>query len=371
MKKILLLIFILANFHSFCQVYSNKVVGKKNAAEIDSIKKSEYPYILPILGAQATKRGFNLPYSAGLGINYLWQKSDLIIENLKVGFNNNEMYDLSEVIRFENAISEGQGVNFRPDIWLFPFLSIYGVFARSNLSTSVDYGIFIPDSSGNWNNIISLNSKAEFQATTVGFGITPTIGVGGGWLALDMNFAWNDIDELSKPAFSYVFGPRMGKTFKFKRPESNIAFWVGGFRLKLNSGTEGSLEVSELFDTDGLQAKVDNGLAQVDNANQNVDAWWNGLSSVEQKNPVNVAKHEAANRALTAAGGFLNGLDESLNDAETSTVQYSLDKRPKNMWNFIIGTQYQYSKNWMIRFEYGFLGTRNQILTGLQYRFGL
>jgi len=75
----------------FGQVYSDKVVGKKNTELADSIKASEYPYILPILGDAATKRGFNLPYSAGLGLNYIWQESDLIIENLQVGFNHNPM----------------------------------------------------------------------------------------------------------------------------------------------------------------------------------------------------------------------------------------------------------------------------------------
>ena len=66
-------------------------MGKRHVEEADSLKASEYPYILPILGAAATKRGFNLPYSAGLGINYLWQESDLVIENLQVGFNHRPM----------------------------------------------------------------------------------------------------------------------------------------------------------------------------------------------------------------------------------------------------------------------------------------
>jgi hypothetical protein len=372
MKKILLTLSLLS-FTTLihAQVYSNMVVGKNNEAESDSLKKSEYPYALPIWGEKAAKLGFNLPYSAGLGVNYLWQKSDLVIENLMLGFNHNEMIDLGEVVRFDNAVSEASGLNFRPDIWLFPFLNVYGIFAKASPSTTVDFGIYAPDSSGNWNNIISLTSKAEFEATTFGFGITPTIGVGGGWFALDMNFTWNDIAELEKPAFAFVFGPRLGKTFKLKKPESNIAFWVGGFRLKLNTGTTGSLALNEVLETEGLQQKVDNGLASVDDASQQVDIWWNDLTSIEQKNPANIAKHETATRALTAAGGFLNNMDESLNDEQTATVQYSLDKRPKDMWNFIVGTQFQYNKHWMIRCEYGFLGSRNQVIAGLQYRFGL
>ena len=69
---ILLLSACMAN-STFSQVYSNMEVGKKNADLSDSLKKSEYPYILPIWGAKATKRGFNIPYSAGLSMQYIWQ----------------------------------------------------------------------------------------------------------------------------------------------------------------------------------------------------------------------------------------------------------------------------------------------------------
>ena len=355
----------------FCQVYSDKVVGKKHADLADSLKSAEYPYILPILGDAATKRGFDLPYSAGLGINYLWQESDLVIENLQVGFNNNPMHDLSEIVRFNSATSRAAGLNFRPDVWLFPFLNIYGILAKAQPSTTVDFGVYVPDGDGNWNNVINLNSQADFDATTFGLGLTPTLGIGGGWMALDMNFTWNDIAELEKPAFAFVFGPRFGKTFRFEKPERNVAIWVGGFRLKLNTGTTGSVDLNSVIDTGGLQARVDGGLQKVSDAHVSVENWWTGLTPVEQKNPVNIAKYETANRALERASGFLNNLDEALNDEENASVQYSLDKRPKDMWNFIIGSQYQHNKHWMLRFEYGFLGSRQQIITGLQYRFGL
>ena len=355
----------------FSQVYSDKVVGKKHAEFADSLKEADYPYILPILGAAATKRGFDLPYSAGLGINYLWQESDLVIENLQVGFNHQPMRDLSEIVRFNDATSEASGLNFRPDVWLFPFLNVYGILAKAKPSTTVDFGVYVPDGEGNWNNVINLVSQAEFDATTFGLGLTPTLGIGGGWMALDMNFTWNDIAELEKPAFAFVFGPRFGKTFRFKTPERNVALWVGGFRLKLNTGTTGSVDLSSVIDTNGLQARVDGGLQKVDDAYTSVDNWWTGLTPVEQKNPINIAKYETANRAIDRASGFLTDLDAALNDEQQASVQYSLDKRPKDMWNFIIGSQYQHNKHWMLRFEYGFLGSRQQIIAGLQYRFGL
>jgi len=371
MKKVILLVILFSTVTLHAQVYSNKEVGKKNIDFIDSLKQSEYPYSLPIWGAKATKAGFSLPYSAGLSAQYIWQKSDLIINNLQVGFNNGPLYDLDEIVRFKNSTSEATGINVRPDIWLFPFLNIYGIIAKSQPSTAINADIYVPDVDGNWSQVMELNTQANFSATSMGFGLTPTVGVAGGWMALDLNFTWNDIAELDKPAFAFIFGPRFGKSFKLKKPDSNISLWVGGFRLKLNSGTTGSMNFNDLFDTSGLQAKVDNGIQAVTDKQEAVDTWWNDLTPIEQKNPVNIAKYQTATRALERAGGFLNSMDEALNDDENASVQYSLDKRPKDMWNFVVGTQYQYNKHWMVRFETGMLGSRQQVIAGLQYRFGL
>jgi hypothetical protein len=74
---------------------------------------------------------------------------------------------------------------------------------------------------------------------------------------------------------------------------------------------------------------------------------------------------------LESAGNFLNAVDATITNIENSTVQYSLNKQPKQKWNFIIGGQYQYNKHWMLRGEYGFLGSRRHFFAGLQYRFGL
>jgi|WetSurSiteA1Bulk_404760.scaffolds.fasta_scaffold00498_8 hypothetical protein len=355
----------------FGQVYTNKVVGAKNEAYVDSLKTKEYPYALPILGAKAAARGYDLPYPAGLGLNYLWQESDLIIEDLFVGFNNGPMYDLGEIVRFDDATSRASAINIRPDIWILPFLNVYAIFTQAKTSTEISAGLWLPDTSNVWSEVTDFSSKAEFDATGIGFGMTPTMGVGGGWLALDMNVTWQSISALEKPVFTFVFGPRMGKTFKLKNPERNIAFWAGGFRLKLESETSGSLALDEVLPLDGLQDKVDAGMDKVADAQVAVDTWWDGLTPVEQKNPVNEAKYETANRTIEAAGNTLNSIDGALNDENVATVQYSLNKRPKDMWNFVVGSQFQINKHFMIRAEVGFLKSRTQFIGGLQYRFGI
>lgn len=301
----------------------------------------------------------------------MWQQSDIIINNLQVGFNNGPKYNLDEIVRFDKAQTTTNGLNIRPDFWLLPFLNVYAVLAKSKTSTAINAGVWIPDSS-TWNKIATIDTRAKFDATTFGFGITPTIGVGGFFMALDMNFTWSDINELEKPAFAFVFGPRLGKNITWaNHPERCLAIWAGGFRVKLNTGTSGSLSTSELFPIDEWGKKIDTGYIKIGQSQQKVDAWWNGLTAVEQKNPVNIAKHATANAALEKAGLILDAASQAVTNAGSPTVQYSLDKKPKDMWNFIIGSQFQINRSWMIRAEYGFRGSRSQFIGGLQYRFNL
>lgn len=242
---------------------------------------------------------------------------------------------------------------------------------KAKASTEVGFGVWVPDSSGTDKLITSASTLIDFNTTTYGFGFTPTIGVGGGFLALDMNWAWTDVPQLDKPARSFVFGPRLGKNFKLKDPRRTIAIWVGGFRVDISSGTNGSIALSEVLPVDQLGSKVDEGIQKVGNAQQQVDAWWAGLTPAQQQNPVNIAKHNTANRALSRAGEILASADKAINTITSSTVQYSMDKRPKDPWNFIVGSQFQLNKHLMLRAEYGFLGSRTQYLVGLQFRFGL
>jgi hypothetical protein len=371
MKNITFLMIFLAGIHSTisAQYTTDKLVGEKNAQAIDSLKTADYPYLLPIWGKKVAQKGFKIPKSAGFSAQYLYQQSDILITDLQVGFNNGPKYDLDEIVRFDNAVATSNGINVRPDIWVFPFLNVYAIFAKSKTSTAIDAGVWVPDSSG-WNKIMDLNTKAEFDATTYGFGLTPTVGVGGFFLILDMNFSWSDVSALEKPAFVSVFGPRIGKNITWaNHPERSWAIWTGGFRVKINSGTSGSINTSDIFPVDEWGSKLETGYEKVGESQQQVDAWWEGLSSIDQKNPVNIAKHEAADAALAKAGGILDAASQAVTNAGNSSVQYSLAKQQKDKWNFLIGTQFQINRSWMIRAEYGFLGSRQQFIGGLQYRF--
>src|SRR3954467_6917127 len=159
-KLMILLIGCALQATGFAQNTTDKLIGKKNAQEIDSMKTAEYPYLLPIWGKKVAQKGFKLQKSAGLSAQYIYQNSDIIINNLQIGFNNGPKYNLDEIVRFDKAQTTTNGVNIRPDIWILPFLNVYAIFAKSKTATAINAGVYIPDSGNTWNKITTIDTKA-------------------------------------------------------------------------------------------------------------------------------------------------------------------------------------------------------------------
>ncbi len=336
----------------------------------DKSDQADYPYILPIWGQKVQDRGFDLPYSAGIGVNYLQQSSDILISNVAIGFNGGELINVDELIRFNSTTADSYGINIRPDVWLLPFLNVYAIFARAESNTNVDVSVRIPGI-GEGEELFSLQTSPTFQSQTFGLGLTPTMGFFGGWIAMDMNFTWTDVDKQEKPVFAFIFDPRIGKTFQLGKPERNISVWVGGFRIKVNRDTKGSLPLGDALPIEEWETKIATGQQKVGEAQVELDDWWESLTPIEQANPVNSVRREANQAKLDLAGRVLVTAEDAVDNAGNSTLDYTLDKAQAKMWSLTLGSQFQLNKSWMILAEYGFSSGRQQFLGGLQYRFGL
>ena len=81
---------------------------------------------LPLWGEQARQRGFELPLPFGIGFNYTYMDQGIRIRNLKVGVGNPNIE--VEGLDFNDARSHDSAVTARLDMWLLPFVNLYGLF---------------------------------------------------------------------------------------------------------------------------------------------------------------------------------------------------------------------------------------------------
>ena len=293
----------------------------------DSILK-DYDNIFPIWGRKAIERGFDLPYPVGININFLYMHQDIAISDLGLSVNENPT-QVVDFIFFDKADSRISTVNSRFDLWLFPFLSVYGLIGRAASETKVK--IKEP---------VTFESSADFKGNYYGFGLTTAIGVNQNWLSFDINWAWTDLDKLNEPVRSRIFGIRYGRTIKLSG-QRKASFWIGAMNQKLLNTTTGTVLLSEVLPPD-----LGDQLSDYQNSE-----WYQNLDPQDQ------AKVDVV-------------IDKILTDSGGNSVNYSLEKQPDRPWNFLLGGQYEFNKNWQVRGEVGFL-KRFSILLNANYRFNL
>ncbi|MCK5701799.1 MAG: hypothetical protein KAI29_11620, partial [Cyclobacteriaceae bacterium] len=261
-------------------------------------------------------------------------------DNLQLGLqSDNQDIPLTPVdfIEFGDNTNTSYSINVRPDIWVLPFLNVYGLFGYGNSHTEVN--LVKP---------VKLESIVDQGIRTMGFGIMGAGGIGPVWWSVDANFTWNKPELLDKPTKVNVLGIRMGRTFVFKsRPDRNIAVWAGGMRLHMGTETVGAIKMSDALPPETW-----------DRIDEIVDDYWNWYDN------------EATPKQKIVADQILTPIVDRLENADgDAVISYAMDKQTKQLWNGIIGAQFQVNKRWMFRTEWGIIGDRKSALVSVNYRF--
>jgi hypothetical protein len=300
-------------------------------AERDSILKT-YDNVFPIWGRKAIERGFDLPYPVGISVTGVWISQDIEITDLALSTGDNPTVPV-EFIKFGQVKTPVASANVRGDLWVLPFLNVYGFLGRAWVTT--DVSVVEP---------VAFNTVVESEGTYGGLGMVATMGIKHNWLAFDVNWAWTQTEKLDHPVRARIFGIRYGRVQKL-RGTQRLAMWLGTMNQKLVSATDGSIALSEVIEGGGGEG-IEGGLPP----DYQESDWYQQLTPPQQ-------------RVVDAiADGVLGG------NLEDATINYRLEKAVAQPWNMIAGASWDLSKRWTWRLEAGFIG-RTQILGQLNYHF--
>jgi hypothetical protein len=316
----ILLLFLVAGATAFAQ-NPDLVLSQ---SERDQILKN-YKSFFPILGKQAIQRGFDLPLPFGLGFSAIGMGQDILINNLQLSAGNNPTQPV-DFVQFGKNRSKAFSGTLRLDMWVLPFLNIYGLYGNGKSSMSVE--LTAP---------AAFTSSVSQSAIIYGFGLTTAIGIKRNWLSFDINWTWVDLEKLNKPAEARVLGLRYGRTIKLSE-KNRLSFWVGAMKQKLGVETGGSIALNE-----AVPASVWDQLGDIEST-----PWYQGLTPAQKAIATQLVDAILANNDIP--------------------VNYSIDKGLAAPWNMLAGGQISITKNWDFRIEAGFIG-RFSLMAGANYRF--
>ena len=320
--------------------YSSKKIKSKFQVYTDSLKNVEYNYVFPIWGQGAYRQGFDIPYPIGVMTNFIWMDQGLIIDNMQLGLKTDSLdipMTAIDFIEFGDNRNTSYSFSVRPDVWLLPFLNVYGLFGAGHSHTEVN--LVAP---------VALKSVVDQSVRTMGVGIMGAGGIGPVWFSVDANFTWNKPELVKDPTRVNVVGLRFGHTFVSKnRPDRNFAIWAGGMRINMSTETVGAIKMSEALPQETWDRK--------DEIVNDYNVWYDNLPPAKQKLV-----------DATAVPDIIDRLDAADGDA---VISYGMDKQVKEMWNGVIGMQYQLNKHWQFRTEGGLVGDRKSFMLSINYRF--
>jgi hypothetical protein len=338
MKKMILIpLLLLLIVSTTIAQYANKQINPFHKKYHDSLMAMNYPYKLPLLAKKVYKKGYDVPFAWGISPSYFSVRQEISITRTAIGFNDSEPIDLTQYIQFGKIISTGHIFTIRPDIWILPFLNIYGIIGGG--TGTIEVPLVEP---------VTYSTTQPTNGKSMGAGFTLAGGIGGIILILDNNLNFATTDKIDDPIPAYNFDARIGHNFpSTKRADRTLTIWAGVFFQKIKADTKGSIAIKDLF--------KDPSSAQQEKIKHRLDDWLNDLPPVQ---------HAVAEKIVQKIHDYFDHIDPG-----DSRITYELDKAIAGPWNMIFGSQYQFNKNCMVRTELGVFGKRSQFLLSLTYRF--
>jgi len=295
-------------------------------AERDSILK-DYRGFFPIWGRKAIERGFDLPRSFGVGFNAVYITQNIDIANLQLSTGDDPLQTLN-AFQFGTNTANAFSETVRADLWVFPFLNVYGIAGPGQANTTVEL-----------TNPLAFTSSVDQGATTYGVGLTGAMGVKLNWLSVDVNWTWSDLEKLDDPVLIRILGIRYGRAIKLSG-QKKVAFWLGTMNQKVELATKGSVAFDEAVPPE----------------------FWSAIENI-QSSPW----YQALPPAQKAA---VDRLVQRITANKSTPINYGLDKSLADPWNMLAGSQLFLGKSWEFRVEAGFIG-RLSFLAGLTYRLNI
>ena len=260
---------------------------------------------LPIWGAEAEARGYQIPRPFGIGITAYSARQPVNIHDLQLGFNGKDPVSVKNFLQINTVDTSQQNVSAKFDVLVFPFLDVYALLGYTTGTTKgliqvpgePILGIIEPR---------QLQLNAAFNGPTYGAGFT----IQGGAKISD----WRDLTAIV--------------VADWNRTQTNLSF----DNESLIANTK---PVATVFSVRlGLYGTVGTSMGA---------AVCIG------------AMHQRIQQ--TVAGGVAN-----------TDLQFAVVQSPRQPWNTLLGSLLEFGKDGYVLIEGG-LGARKSILAAAVYRF--
>ena len=275
---------------------------------------------LPFFAQNVIDLGFDLPNPYGFAVIPGWVRQDLVLENLSVSINSGPQQNI-DFVDFGTPFVENKTVQFKVDAWLFPFMNVFATVGALNGKGTVPLSIqgddlldFLGLGGLCGSNIpqfcdrtLSTTAYPEYNGENYTVGISLATGWQRYFFTLPITYTWSNVNIIDNTAEAFTASPRIGVTGDIGEA-GKLATYIGAMYLDV----EVDLTGTATFDTNN-----------------------SGVPGVDDR----------------------------------TTVDFSINQRNKDKWNFLLGFNWDFNANWALQAEVGFGGSRESFITSATFRY--
>ena len=296
------------------QIYptlENRDLGEPNLDEDG--ERVIWKYKLPFLAQDVIDLGFDLPNPYGVAIIPARIRQDLMLQNLAIGINGPPDQEI-DFVDFGAPSVENSALQLKLDAWIFPFLNVFttvGVFnGDANIPLKFDGVDLFPG-------LCAATPNAPLCVRTYSAVANPSYEGSNVSLGMTLAMGWDRFFIALPITYAWTDVDFIDTTVT----ALNITPRIG---MTGDMGDRGTVAV--FMGATYLRAEVD----------------------------------IAGQLALDTPGGP-NG--------DVTTLAFRISQRNKDRWNYLLGFNWEWNKNWGVMAEAGFGGSRENFFAGATYRF--
>ncbi|WP_394133002.1 virulence protein [Shewanella maritima] len=207
--------------------------AENSESNIDIEVPQRYERMFPIWAQDAIDLGHELPKPFGFNFTHMAMDQPLVIDSISLNGLGPVLDDLIQ-IEGNDAVQDSETVTFRADMWLLPFMNVYGVLGYTEGNSKAWVDLTIGDSQ-----TIAVPFDLEFEGLTYGGGVTLVGGIGNWFAMVDTNYTLTDLDILDGEISSLVISPRTGIRTQIFGNEAQM--WVGAMYQRVQQTFGGYL----------------------------------------------------------------------------------------------------------------------------------
>lgn len=240
----------------------------------------------PIWGEEAEARGYSLPKPYGLSLSYMDMSNPITVNS--IGLTGAPLLEAIDVDA-NKADFSGSNITLRGDVWIFPFLNVYGILGYTRGESKAPINSVSCDNTGltgldrlACNAVNSLGNSdlldgatftLDMEGGTYGIGTTIAGGVGNWFALVDMNYTYTDIKAIDGDIKTFVAAPRVGHRWQYDGGRE-LRVWVGAMYQDVQQYLSG--DIADLIPE--LAGIVGDGGFEVQ---QSADDKWNGTAGFQ------------------------------------------------------------------------------------------